>query len=99
MVSVREQVWQTRGRLGPGSSISLLIQDRPLMGQALPELSWVLLGLRETLEDREMEAPASAPKFLMKTSVFIHWANILVEIDGNRGAAGVSQFSLLHTGC
>ena len=32
----------------------------------------------------------------MKTSVFIHWVNILVEMDANRGAAEVSQFSLLQ---
>lgn len=78
-------------------STILLIQDRPLMGQAPQALSWVLSGLWERLEGREVEASASAPKFLMKTSVFIRWANILVGMDGNRGdATGVSQFSLLR---
>lgn len=79
-------------------SAILLIQDRPLMVQAHEALSWVLSGLWERLEGREIEASASAPKFLMKTSVFIHWVNILVEMDGNRGdATGMSQFSLLQT--
>lgn len=76
----------------------LLIQDRPLKGQAHQTLSWALSGLWERLEGREMEASASAPKFLMKTSVFLRWANILVDMDRNRGdATGVSPFLLLQT--
>ena len=42
-----------------------------------------------------MVASVSTPKFLMKTSVFIHQANISVEMDGRRAATEESQFLFL----
>lgn len=41
-----------------------------------------------------MVASVSTPKFLMKTSVFIHQADISVEMDGRR-AVTESQFLFL----
>ena len=66
---------------GPGSSTSLL--------------SSAPLELCEALDERQMVASVSTPKFLMKTSVFIHQANISVEMYGRRAVTEESQFLFL----